>query len=209
MARDTTAYEARPPAAARPWPGWAQAAVSVALAYHMTAVLAGALAVAPSSGLQRRVSRLFRPYYELTNQGYGYRYYARLDYTVDPHNPRPWGTPVVFAEMHFDRPGGGTDTELVRLPGRPRQTPRLRHQRQLDLAYHLAADHGWAASYARHLIKTRGCQRVALYRKEHHVPDLAAVRQAASGRGGAGVDLEGESTYGPRIPLGEFRCAEF
>ena len=134
--------------------------MSVALLYHMGAILAGAMAVSPSSEIERRAVEPFRRYYELINQGYGYRYYSRLDTTVDPHRSAPWGTPVVTAEMEFERPGGRRPREVVRLPDRRRPWPRLRHQRQLDLAYHLSADPRWAASYARHLCKTRGCSRV-------------------------------------------------
>jgi hypothetical protein len=79
----------------------------------------------------------------------------------------------------------------------------------LDLAYHLSADPRWAASYARHLCKTRGCSRVAISTQDHHIPDLDRVRAAAIGRGAPPVDLEAESTYGPRVKLGEFRCTDF
>jgi hypothetical protein len=195
--------------AGRSWPSWAQVAMSVALLYHLGAILAGAMAVSPSSEIERRAVEPFRRYYELINQGYGYRYYSRLDATVDPHRPRPWGTPVVTAEMEFERPEGGKTTEVLRIPGLQRLSPRLRHQRQLDLAYHLSADPRWAASYARHLCKTRGCSRVTIYTQEHHIPDLALVREAASRGDASAVDLEAASTYSPRVKLGEFRCADF
>jgi hypothetical protein len=193
----------------RLWPFWAQGMMSLAILYHMAATVAGALAVHPSSEVERQAAEFFRSYYELINQGYGHRYYSRLDTTVDPHNPRPWGTPVIIAEMEFDQPQGGTKSEVVRLPSRERPWIRLRHQRQLDLAYHLTTDPRWAASYARHLCKTRGCQRVTIYTQEHRIPDLALVREAASGRGAMNVDLEAESTYSPRVKLGEFRCTDF
>jgi hypothetical protein len=195
--------------AGRPWPAWAQVAMSVALLYHLGAILAGAMAVSPSSEIERRAVEPFRRYYELINQGYGYRYYSRLDATIDPHRPRPWGTPVVTAEMEFERPEGGNTTEVLRLPDLRRPWPRLRHQRQLDLAYHLSADPRWAASYARHLCKTRGCSAVTIYSQEHHIPDLALVREAASRGDASAVDLEAASTYSPRVKLGEFRCADF
>lgn len=183
--------------------------MSLAVLFHMAAILAGALAVHPSSDVERRSANLFRGYYELINQGYGHRYYSRLDTTVDPHQPRPWGTPVVIAEMEFDRPPDEASVEIVRLPDRQPLRPRLRHQRQLDLAYHLTSDPRWAASYARHLCKTRGCQRVTIYTQQHHIPDLALVRRAASAGGASAVDLEAESTYGPRVKLGEFRWTDF
>ena len=198
-----------PRVAGRSWPAWAQVSMSVALLYHLGAILAGAMAVSPSSEIERRAVGPFRRYYELINQGYGYRYYSRLDATVDPHQPRPWGTPVVTAEMEFDRPGGGTTSVVFRLPDLQRPWPRLRHQRQLDLAFHLSVDPRWAASYARHLCKARGCSRVTIYTQEHHIPDLALVREAATRRDAPAVDLEAASTYSPRVKLGEFRCADF
>ena len=116
---------------------------------------------------------------------------------------------MVTAEMEFNRARGEATREVVRLPGLRRPWPRLRHQRQLDLAYHLSADPRWAASYARHLCKTRGCSRVAIYAQQHHIPDLALVREAASRGDAESIDLEAESTYGPRRKLGEFRCDDF
>jgi hypothetical protein len=196
----------------RSWPPWARALMSLFLAFHMAAILTAALAVSPSSAEERRAAMAFRSYNDLINQGYGYHYYARLDTTVDPHDPRPWSTPIVIAEMEFDGDGpSGPRRVEVRLPGRvgERAWPRLRHQRQLDLAYHLTADPRWAASYARHLCKAEGCKRVAIYTQEHRIPDLGLMREAASHPGAPRVDLEEESLYGPRVKLGEFRCDEF
>jgi hypothetical protein len=190
-------------------PVWAQALVSLALLYHIAAILAGALAVHPSSEIQRRAAGIFRRYYELINQGYGHRYYSRLDTTVDRHDPRPWGTPVIIAELKFDQQEGKDSSEIVRIPSRDLPWIRLRHQRQLDLAYHLATDPRWAASYARHLCRTRGCQGVTIYTQQHNIPDLAVVREAAAGPGSLTIDLEAESTYGPHVKLGEFRCTDF
>jgi hypothetical protein len=116
---------------------------------------------------------------------------------------------VIIAEMEFDNPEGGTSTEVVRIPSLERRSIRLRHQRQLDLAYHLTADPRWAASYARHLCKTHGCQRVTVYTQNHRIPDLALVRAAAADPGATSVDLDTESTYGPRVKLGEFQCTDF
>jgi hypothetical protein len=184
-------------------------ALSLALLYHMAAILAGGLAVRPCSEIERRFAGYFKTYYDLTNQGYGYRYYGRLDATVDPHNPRPWATPVVIAELRFAKAAGGTSTETVRLPDRRCPGPRLRYQRQLDLAFHLSSDPRWAASYARHLCRTRHCEEVIIYTQDHQIPELAKVREAASGRAAEPLDLEADGTYTPRVKIGEFRCADF
>ncbi len=193
------------------WPLPVRIAVSLALGYHLAGVLVGAVASHPSSELERAAVPFFKRYFAVTNQGYGYRYYARLDTTADPHHPRPWGTPVVTADLEFDRPDGTVEREQVRLPARPGQRPwpRIRFQRQLDLAFHLSADPRWTASYARHLAKTRRCDRVTIFAQEHQIPDLALVRTAATVPGAAAVDFEAEATYSPRVKLGEFRCVDF
>jgi hypothetical protein len=184
--------------------------VSILLALHIAAITSAHLAASPSSEVEQSVASLFKHYHDLINQGYGYRYYARLDLSVSPEHRHPWGTPIVLLEMEFDGPGKEVRKESVRLPELPghRLWPRLRHQRQLDLAYHLSSDPRWAASYARHLCKTRGCDRVTIFLQDHQIPDLALVRAAASGTGES-IDLESESTYSPRSNLGEYRCTNF
>jgi hypothetical protein len=194
---------------ARGWPSPLQVVVSLALIYHMAGLLVGALAVPPSSAIALRAVPYFQRYFELVNQGYSYRYYCRLDTTIDPQQPHPWGTPIVIADMEFKGEGGQAVHQVLRLPGRERPWPRLRFQRQLDLAYHLASDPRWVASYARHLCKTRGCQRVTISTQEHRIPALDLVREAAAGRSARPVDLEAESTYSPPVKLGEYRCTDF
>ena len=193
----------------RSWPLWAQVLASMALCFHMSAILSAALAARPSSSVQQRIARYFVRYNDLVNQGYGYRFYAKLDTTADPAHPRPWGTPVVTAVMEFAAADGGKTTETVRLPQRGRLWPRLRHQRQLDLAYHLSADPRWAASYARELCKTRGCQMVSISTQEHHIPDLPAARAAAERGDWRSIDLDAATTYTPSVKLGDFSCDDF
>ena len=189
------------------WRFGAKLLVSLALFYHMSAILAGALGGHPSSPMEREAAAFFRTYFGLVNQGYAYRYYARLDTTVDAHHPHRWSTPVVTLEMEFSGPEG-VRQEVYRLPSQARVWPRLRFQRQLDLAYHLTSDPKWVGSYARHVCKTFGCSKVAVYTQEHQIPELAVVRAAASGRGDP-VDLEADSTYAHRVKLGEFQCTDF
>ena len=80
---ETSRPGSTPRAAGRSWPVWAQVSMSVALLYHLGAILAGVMAVSPSSEIERRAVEPFRRYYELINQGYGYRYYSRLDATIN------------------------------------------------------------------------------------------------------------------------------
>ena len=91
------------PAARGGWPGWARVVVSLALLYHMAAVLAGAVGVPPSSELEQAIADQFTPYFDLMDLGYSYRFYAE---------PPP--TPVVTATLQF---GDGRPEETVRLPG--------------------------------------------------------------------------------------------
>ena len=100
--------------------------VSLALLYHMAAVLAGAVGVPPSSELEQTIADTFTPYFDLMDLGYSYRFYAE---------PPP--TPVVTATLQF---GDGRPEETVRLPGRVVAGPRMRHQRQLALANSLYSD---------------------------------------------------------------------
>ena len=191
------------------WPRWLQATASVAIALHLAAIVTAALAAGPSSTLQKRIASYFFRYNDLVNQGYGYRFYSRLDSTVDPLHPHPWGTPVITAEMKFAASDGRESVESLRLPEKDGSWPRLRHQRQLDLAYHLSADPRWAASYARHLMKTRGCKTVAIYTQEHTIPDLRKARSAAGQGAWRSIELDDAATYTPRVSLGEFRCDDF
>ena len=132
------------------------------------------------------MAQAFAPYHQWIDQGYAYRYYA----------PEPGPTPVVTATLHFT---DGRPDATVRLPERGLK-PRLRYQRQLALANHLAVDFEqarlqtgdgrrsrWAASYARHLCKTHpGCAGVTLFVQSHLIPDPERVREALATPGCAG-----------------------
>lgn len=194
--------------AAAGWPAGRRCVVSAALAFHLAALLAAALAAPPSSPLERSAAELFAPYHQLVDQGYAYRYYA----------PEPGPTPVVTARVRY---GDGRE-ETLRLPERG-LWPRLRYQRQLALANHLADDYGraraatgsglnsvWARSYARHLAKARGpgCASVSLYVQWHLVPDLEHVAEERT-RTGQAVDLDAEEFYTAPERIGDYPCDGF
>ncbi len=188
------------------WPGWARALVTLALLYHITAVIAGAMGVPPSSELERHIADLFTPYHDLVDQGYAYRYYAE---------PPP--TPVITATLRF---GKGHPDEAVRLPERDLAGPRMRHQRQLALANALFADfqdsrqmgapggHSrLAVSYARHLCKIHpGCMSVTLFAQQHLIPDPDHLRERLSAPGSSGFDLFDESLFTTPEWIGDFAC---
>lgn len=183
------------------WP-W-KAVVSVVLAFHLTAMLAVALAGAPASPLERTFARAFAGYVELIDQGHAHRYYA----------PAPPPTPVVTAELRF---GENEPSRTIRIPDRSVR-PRLRYQRQLALANHLfnefrmaqADPRGerpsrWGASYARHLCATNpGCTGVILRVQQHLVPDLIRLREQG---GGALPDVDDERFYTVPERIGDYPC---
>jgi hypothetical protein len=188
------------------WPVWARRLVSAALAYHLASLVAGALAAPPSSALEQDWVRLFAGYHQWIDQGYAYRYYA----------PEPGPTPIATATIRF---ADGRSEEHVRLPERGVR-PRMRYQRQLALANHLAVDFEaaraatgdgglsrWARSYARHLARARpGCSTVTLFVQMHLIPEPERVRQALAAPGRPRVDLDAEEFYTTPERIGEFPC---
>ena len=177
------------------WPAWSKWAVSLALVYHLAAVIAAALAYPPASPLEMRWAEAFRGYYQLTDLRQSHRYYG----DIPP-------TPIAEAEIHF---GEGLPSKTVRLPD-PSARPRIAYQRQLALAYHLAEDvrnNGpeaslWARSYARHLCALHpGCTSVTLRLRAHLIPDPDRL---LAGKGKLDVDAEEFFTTPERI--GDFPC---
>jgi hypothetical protein len=191
------------------WPWWARLLVSLALLFHMIAVVAGALGVPPSSRLERTIADPFAPYYDLADLGYSYRYYTE---------PPP--TPVITATLSF---GDGRPEETLRLPGRDVAGPRLRHQRQLALANALFNDvrevkeHTGESSrsllaraYARHLCRTRpDCRSVTLHLRQHLIPDPDRVREAMAAPGAPRFDLFAEELFTTPEWIGDFPCDGF
>lgn len=190
----------------RRWPAWARRLVTVALLFHLVAILAAAWAAAPSSGLQQGIAGLFAPYHQVIDQSYAYRYYA----------PEPGPTPIATARIQFR---DGRAEETVRLPDRGTR-PWLRYQRQLALANHLASDFEaaranagdggrsrWARSYARHLAATHpGGASITLFLQSHLIPDPERVRQELDAPGASRVDLDAEEFYTTPERIGEFPC---
>jgi hypothetical protein len=191
------------------WPGWAKVTVSILLVYHLVAVVAGGLAVPPSSVLERSIADLFTSYYGLADLGYAYRFYVE---------PPP--TPVVTATLRF---GDGRPEETVRLPGRSVAGPRMRHQRQLALANALSMDvqeatqrTGLASrsllarAYARHLCaKKPGCLGVTIHLQHHLIPEMEQVREEIGASGGGQFDLFSETLFSAPERIGDYSCDDF
>ncbi len=191
------------------WPRWARVVVSLIVAYHLAAIVAGAVGVPPSSELERAIADGFRSYFDVMDLGYSYRFYAE---------PPP--TPVVTATLQF---GDGRPEEVVRLPGREVGGPRMRHQRQLGLANALfndvqearrrvrdASQSRLARAYARHLCRTRpGCRLVTIHLQQHLLPDIREVRRALNEPGATRFDLFAESLFSTPEWVGDYACDDF
>lgn len=186
------------------WPRWARVTVTLVVLGHAWALWAGAWATPPASPLQRRLAEPFRGYFELVDQGYGYRYYA----------PEPPPTPVVMAAIRF----ADGRTEEVRLPDRSTH-PRMLYQRELALANSLftevdqARQHNaepgegpLAQSYARHLGRAHpGARSVTLTLQLHLIPDPARVVQQWQ-ETGKSPDLDAPEFYTVPERIGEYPC---
>lgn len=188
------------------WSPWACRVVSLAIVVHLTALLAGVFAVAPSSPLERALAGWFAPYHELFDMGYSYRFYTE---------PPP--TPVAVATLRF---GDGRPDETLRLPARVVPGPRLRYQRQLALAHALYVDareakeqtgsiaqSRLARSYARRLCRLHpGCVQVTWHVTQHLIPDREQVREALDSPGGGRFSLFDDSLFSTPEWIGDFPC---
>jgi hypothetical protein len=180
--------------------------VSLVLVFHLVAVIAGGLAVPPSSALERSVADVFTAYYGLADLGYAYRFYVE---------PPP--TPVVIATLRFR---GGRPDEIVRLPGLNLPGPRMRHQRQLALANALfmdvqearqrtgdAARSVLARAYARHLCASRpGCGGVTIHLQQHLIPEIEHARREVEASRAGRFDLFSESLFSAPERIGDYPC---
>jgi hypothetical protein len=195
--------------AGRGWPAGARRLVSAVLIFHLVAILAGAFSAQPSSELERSIADKFSAYYQLIDQGYGYRYYA----------PEPPPTPVMTATVHY---ADGRPDRTIRLP-RKETFPWLLRQRQLALANHLNTDYlaarfeggdasrsRWGRSYARHLAKTHpGSSEIELHMQSHLIPAVQRVRELLASPGSRGVDLDAEEFYTTPEWIGAYPCDAF
>ncbi len=189
----------------KPCPAWARRLITAGLLWHAAAVWGGAWASHPASDLERAFDSAFDLYEQAIRQGFSYRYYS----------PEPPPTPVVTATLGF---GDGRPEEIVRLPGRG-TWPRMRYQRQLNLANWLMMDveearqfggdpskSRWANAFAAHLRRANpGCSTVTLRHQLHLVPPLGRVHEMLTTGRSAAVDLDADEFYTAPERIGEFR----
>jgi hypothetical protein len=136
--------------------------ISLALLFHLSAVLVAALRVPPMSQLINRAARPIRWYIENTLVNPGYRFFA----------PNPGPADMMRAEIV---PGDGERREKV-YPDLSRQWPRLLYHRHFMLTSRLAGNPGdpmvdaFAGSYARHLAARHEASEVRIFRLVHLIP---------------------------------------
>lgn len=190
----------------KPWPVWARWLATLAILFHVAAVLAGALGAQPSSKLEQDTAEFFEVYHQALDQGEAYRYYSSA---FPP-------TPVVTATLSFV---DGRPEKVVRLPERGLR-PRLLYQRQLALAHGLMEDFEaakrdagdgsksrWAHSFATHLCRSNpGCSSVSLELKMHLVPRIERVYHLLSMPEPGPVDLDSDEFYSDPQQIGVFPC---
>lgn len=163
--------------------------VSVGLALHLAAIFSAPASVSPSSQLAQQSWELFRPWLQVLFLNHGYHYFA----------PEPSHSTLISYTLHY--PGG--KEEHGRFPHRE-IWPRLLYHRHFMLTEFLnfAPQAGpdqppWIETYARHLGRRYGAERVTLRRQLHYLPTMDAVRN--------GVTLTNPESYAEQ-PLGTFRC---
>jgi hypothetical protein len=189
------------------WPVGVRWVVSIAILFHVSAVLAGALGAPPSSDLEHHFVDFFAPYHQWLDQGDGYRYYS----TAFPP------TPVITATLSFL---DGRPDRVVRIPDRSVK-PRLLYQRQLAMAHYLmedfqaarnSEDHDgsksrWAHAFATHLGQTNpGCKDVTLRLEMHMVPRLERVNELLKSSGSRPVDLDSDEFITAPERIGVYPC---
>lgn len=176
--------------------GWGtvtRAILSVALIYHIAAILIAPASIPPSSELIRGSWRYVGPYLQFLYLNHGFHFFA----------PDPGAATIVryVAEM----PDGSERTGQV--PNKRTMWPRLLYHRHFMLTEYLATSDSMdpkvqplvIRAMARAIGQREGARAVSLSRLAHLLPDMEAVR--------SGITLEDSRLYEEQ-PLGRFECAE-
>lgn len=171
--------------AASPWPLSWRIAASVALVWHLVALLIGPISLPPSilgEAARTAAGGVYQAYLEAAFLDHAYKFFA----------PDPGPSHLIRYELVFDdgEPRSGV------FPNLKEQWPRLLYHRHLMLSESLGGfspdpdlppDTPWeklplsprqqayARSYANHLLKAHGAREVALFLVQHRFPDPAEV----------------------------------
>jgi hypothetical protein len=141
-------------------------AVSIALLFHLAAVVIAPLAVAPCSQLSQKLWSGCRPYLEVLFLNHGYHFFA----------PDPGPSHLVRYELKFD--DGRIEAGVF--PDKTQHKPRLLYHRHFMLSEflnNLAIDESRpelfravTQSYSEHLRQQHHAAEVTLYLRRHYLP---------------------------------------
>lgn len=150
----------RPSYAAQTWSVRVRLFVSLLLAAHLMAVVVAPWSVEPASLLSSYFWRAFQPYLQAAFLNHGYRFFA----------PEPGPSHLVRYELEWD---DGTRVEGT-FPNLEQHRPRLLYHRHFMLSEFLNSappdsewERSYAQSYAQHLLRMHGADRVTLYLRRH------------------------------------------
>jgi hypothetical protein len=157
---------ARPDAPAKRFP---KRLVSAWLAFHLVAIVVAPASVEPASELTHAAWEVFSPYLETLYLNHGYHFFA----------PEPAESTLLSYEA--ERPDG--TVVKGRIPDRATH-PRLLYHRYFMLTEHMngAADEVktlWHESYAQHIGRKLGAQKVTLIKQTHLLPTAERIRKGA------------------------------
>lgn len=171
---------------------WLRRAISIALMFHLVAVVVAPLSVSPTSPLWQRAWIVCRPYLDTLYLNHGYHFFA----------PDPGPSHLVHYELRFD----DGRVERGQFPHRDQHWPRLRYHRHFMLSEFLnslAIDdsrrelfESVTQSYANHLRHEHHATEVSLSLRRHY---LASPKHILGGK-----KLDDRSLFAER-PLGMFR----
>ena len=157
------------------WPGWARVVVSVALLFHMAAVLAGALGVPPSSLLERAIADVFTPYYRPGGPGVLVSVLRRAAADAGGHGHAPVWRRAAGGDGAAAGAGGGGPADASPAAVGPGQCAVLMDVQEAKQRTGDASQSRLARAYARHLCRTRpGCRSVTLHLQQHLIPEPGA-----------------------------------
>ncbi len=193
-------------------PRWARRLITVALLFHLTAIVIAPASVAPSSGLIQQTWLLFRPYLQALYLNHGYHYFApqpgestllafTIEWadgeTIEGHIPDRSTFPRLLYHRYFML------TEQMPYAPSPASgfvTPQEAAAPQSeDQPAHPALVQDWYRSYAQCLLRKYNGSRVTLRRVVHYLPSMEMVIEGAS--------LDEPASFEEQ-PLGTFTCEQ-
>jgi hypothetical protein len=165
-------------------------AVNAWLVLHVSAIIIAPASVSPSSPLILTAWELVHPYLQFLYLNHGYHFFA----------PEPAESTLLSFEAEL------ADGSVVsgRIPNRE-IAPRLLYHRHFMLSEHMAGTFPelrelWHRSFAEHVGRKYGAERVRLNQVTHYMPTMWMVRD--------GIGLNHPESY-EEIELGVYQCDEF